>query len=178
MGRYLVTGRGGSGKSAVCRELQRRGLPAYDADNVAGLCRWQDRKTGQQITVDPSGDIDFTKVSWTWQDTILKALINDNRDLILCGSASNQNDYHSLFEIIFVLTLDPITHEYRLRTRDFAYGKHPDLRRRLVEHHQLFADKLVEAGAVPINTLQSIPKTVDDILAKCDFTNRKYVEKE
>jgi hypothetical protein len=170
MGKYLITGRGGSGKSAICRELQRRGFPAYDADEVPGLCRWQDRNSGKFIPVDPAGDVDFSKVAWAWQDTVLRQLINTRVDIILCGSSSNQNEYQSLFDTIFVLMLDPQTHDHRLRTRDFEYGKHPDLRRRLVIHHQMFADKLIASGAMPINTLQPIKNTVDDIVSRCVFS--------
>ena len=171
MGRYLVTGRGGSGKSAICRELRKRGFPAYDADEVPGLCRWQDRQSGNPVTVDPTGDVDFSKVAWAWQDMVLRQLVNENMDLILCGSSSNQTDYRQLFDTVFVLMLDPKTHDHRLRTREFDYGKHPDLRRRLVVHHQIFAEKLVESGAVPINTIQPIKNTVDDIVSQCVFSS-------
>jgi dephospho-CoA kinase len=33
--RVLISGRSGSGKSTICRELQARGLPAFDGDRIA-----------------------------------------------------------------------------------------------------------------------------------------------
>lgn len=169
MGKYLITGRGGSGKSTICRELQRRGYPAFDADEVPGLCRWENRQTGEPIEVDPAGYIDYKKISWAWQDVVFKRLFAEHDDLILCGSSSNQEDYHSLFDAVLVLTLDKKTHDHRLRTRDFDYGKHPDLRREIVEHHQLFAKRMIAAGAVAVDATQPLDKVVDEILSHCKF---------
>jgi broad-specificity NMP kinase len=164
MGKYLITGRGGSGKSTICRKLKRRGYPAYDADEVAGLCRWENRQTGEPIKVDPAGYIDYKKVAWAWQDKVFKELFDAHDTLILCGSSSNQESYHNRFDAVFVLMLDPKTHDYRLRTRDFDYGKHPKLRAGLVERHQQFANRLINSGAIGIDAMQSLEKTVDDIL--------------
>ncbi len=174
MGKYLITGRGGSGKSTICRELNRRGLPAFDADNVPGLCRWEDRQSGEPIAVDPADYIDFKIVAWAWQDAVLRQLLETHNDLILCGSSSNQDDYHHIFDAVFVLTLDPHTHDRRLRTRDFEYGKHPALRRELVVHHQLFANRMIAAGALGIDVTQPPEKVADEILSHCEFTDAQY----
>lgn len=165
MRKYLITGRGGTGKSTICLELKRRGYPAFDADKVTGLCRWEDRKTGEPIEVDPSVYIDFTKIAWAWQDVVLQKLFYSHPDLILCGSASNQEDYYSRFNGIFVLTLDKQTHDFRLRSRDREYGKHPKMRNQLVERQQIFAKNLIsENGAIAVDATQSIEKVADDIL--------------
>jgi broad-specificity NMP kinase len=164
MGKYLITGRGGTGKSTICLELLRRGCQAFDADKVPHLCRWEDRLTGEPIDVDPAGYIDFKKVAWAWQDKVLRKLLAQHDNIFLCGSSSNQSSYYQLFQEVFVLTLDKETHDYRLRTRDFDYGKHPDLRRELVERHQEFARKLIRRGAIPININQPVENAAADIL--------------
>ncbi len=176
MAKYLVTGRGGSGKSTICRELQRRGYPAFDADQVPGLCRWENRQTGEPIEVDPAGYINYKKIAWAWQDKIFKQLFKSHEDLVLCGSSSNQEDYQSLFDAMFVLMLDEKTHDHRLQTRDFDYGKHPDLRRELVERHQLFAKRMIASGAIAIDATKSLEKVVDDILLHCNFSTATYNE--
>ena len=48
----LITGRSGSGKSTVYRELRRRGLPAFDTDRVAGLARWVDAVSLKTVEVE------------------------------------------------------------------------------------------------------------------------------
>jgi broad-specificity NMP kinase len=164
MRKYLITGRGGTGKSTICLELQRRGVHAFDADKVPGLCRWENRQSGEPININPAGYIDFKKVAWAWQDKVLRQLLANASNLIICGSSSNQENYYPSFDKIFVLVIDPDTHDLRLRTRDFDYGKHPKLRRELVESHQNFAEKMLDQGAIPINVNQSLEKAVNDIL--------------
>src|SRR6476646_1056381 len=105
---YLVTARGGVGKSAVAEMLSGKGVAAFDADDIDGLCRWEDARTGQPVEVDYSGFVDYAKVSWNWQAPILHrffAAHMDDDPLILCGSASNQSDFYPYFEKIFVLTI-------------------------------------------------------------------------
>ncbi|HSW80719.1 MAG TPA: AAA family ATPase [Candidatus Saccharimonadales bacterium] len=169
MGKYLITGRGGSGKSAICVELQKRGFPAFDTDRIPGFCRWEDRKTGELTVVDPKGYIDFKKISWAWQDDVLQMLFKSNKDMILCGSSSNQADYYSLFDKIFVLVLDEKTHAHRLKTRDFDYGKNPKLQREIIARQQTFAKKMIDDGATPIDVTQPIEKVVDELLSLCEI---------
>jgi broad-specificity NMP kinase len=164
VGKYLITGRGGTGKSTIALELQRRGYPAFDGDKVPQLARWEDRSTGQPLMIDPAGYIDFEKVAWAWNAGTLTHLLTTHDNLFLCGSSSNQSDYYASFDIVFILTLDPPTHDLRLSTRASDYGKHPDLRRKIVVGHQKFAKELLAAGAIPIDVTQPLERVVDTIL--------------
>src|SRR5436190_1855713 len=111
---YLITGRAGSGKSAVNKELQARGYNSLDADKVPGLARWEDTPTGRPVQIDPTQYVDYSKVDWNWQEAILKGLLTADRPFFLCGSASNELEFHHLFDKVFVLTLDPKTQTLRL----------------------------------------------------------------
>lgn len=164
MGKYLITGRGGTGKSTIALELQQRGYSAFDGDTVPELARWEDRNTGEPIVVDSAGFIDFEKVAWAWNTEVLKDLLGTSNNLFLCGSSSNQADSYHLFDAIFILVLDPTAHDFRLRTRESDYGKHPDLRRKIIAGHQKFAKELIDAGATPIDAMQPLEKVVDSIV--------------
>jgi hypothetical protein len=107
---YLITGRGGSGKSTVAAELKRlkrRGYLALDADEVPGLARSEDLRTGLPVEVDFSGFVDYTKVGWNWQSKVLDKLLKEHKNLFLCGSASNQFAFQPRFDKVFVLVLPP-----------------------------------------------------------------------
>jgi gluconate kinase len=166
VGKYLITGRGGTGKSTIALELKRHGYRAFDGDSVPGLARWEDRKTGQALAIDPAGYINFEQVAWAWNAETLTRLLATHDDLFLCGSSSNQSDYYSLFDAIFVLVLDAETHDFRLRTRARDFGKHPNLRRKIVAGHQKFAEELVATGAIPIDATQPLEKVIATILGK------------
>jgi hypothetical protein len=161
---YLITGRGGSGKSAIREELVRRGLPAFDADRVPDLCHTIDRVTRRETKVDWSGYVDYSKVAWDWDETVLRDFLTKHDQLYLCGSASNQLPFHKLFNKVFTLQLDSNTHRGRLRSRDSVYGKHPDMEKDLVNEQQLFTRLAIAQGAIAIDASQPLTKLVDEIL--------------
>jgi broad-specificity NMP kinase len=168
MGVYLITGRGGSGKSTVAAELKRRGHPALDADEVPGLARSEDLGTGLPIEVDYSGFVDYSKVGWNWQNKALDELLERSKDLFLCGSASNQLTFHPRFDKVFVLILDPGTHRHRLQTRASRYGKNPRMMEEILALQQSFATEALRSGAIGIDATQPVSKIVDEILGHAE----------
>jgi dephospho-CoA kinase len=165
---YLITGRGGSGKSAIFEELKSRGLTAFDADHVPGLCKTIDRATGRAIEVDWSGYVDFSKIAWDWDGPILDRLIANHNPLYLCGSASNQFDFHDRFTKVFVLDLDPQTHRERLKSRASEYGKHPQMQSHLLKEQQRFVAEALSAGASRVDATLPLAKVLDTILELTD----------
>jgi dephospho-CoA kinase len=166
----LVTGRAGSGKSAVNSELKNRGLRSYDTDTFPGLARWEDIKTGQQVRVDPSKYVDYTKIDWNWQDGVLRSLLASEDDLFLCGSASNELDYHPLFDKVFVLTLDADTQLARLKSRPDDYGKDPAQQAEIIKEQAEFVEDALRLGAIAVDGTRSINAVVDEILTLANET--------
>jgi dephospho-CoA kinase len=156
---------GGSGKSAVAALLRRRGYHVFDTDDVPGLARWEDLATKKPIHVDHSGFIDYTKVAWNWDPEVLDALLNSSSEVLICGSASNQQHFYDHFNKIFVLVVDPKTHEQRLRSRKSEYGKHPKMMRQIIRDHQALTHHMSNNKKVTfIDTNRKIENVVDDIL--------------
>src|SRR6478672_4039839 len=125
--KYLITSRSGAGKSTVCAELVRRGLPAFDGDDIPGLASWIDRITGQPVKMDYSQPvIDPAKFAWNWNGTTLANLLKDRSQIFICGSADNSEDFFDNFDKVFVLTLDAETQRQRILARtSHGYGKSP-----------------------------------------------------
>ncbi|OGL36556.1 hypothetical protein A3E49_01145 [Candidatus Saccharibacteria bacterium RIFCSPHIGHO2_12_FULL_49_19] len=166
--RYLVTGRAGSGKSAINTELQNRGLRALDTDKVPGLTRWEDTKTGEPVYVDSSKFVDYSRVGWNWQGEVLRTLLTSEGELFLCGSASNQLNFHPLFDKVFALTLDPNTQLERLKSRPDVYAKHPEQQAEIVKEQAEFVEDAVRLGAIAVDNTRPVKTVVDEILS---YTN-------
>jgi broad-specificity NMP kinase len=164
---YLITSRGGVGKSAVCQELQTRGFAAFDGDTIPGLARWEDHHTKAPITVDASGFVDYSRVDWNWQTIVMERFVAEHSGsglLFLCGSASNQELFYPCFKKVFVLTIDPETHKKRLANRESDYGKDPAMQRALVADQQRFAAETIASGGIAIHAGSPLPEIVDEIL--------------
>lgn len=168
MGKYLVTGLGGSGKSTINSIFLERGFNSVDTDNIPGLAGWKDLKTGQPTKVDHTGFVDYTKVAWDWDKTMLSTFLASQTDVFLCGSASNQLQFHRLFDKVFILMLDPATHKQHLQNRESEYGKHPKLMEQLLTEHQIFAKQVLELGGIAIDATVSPDETANEIIRQAN----------
>ncbi len=161
----LVIGRAGSGKTAVALELKRRGLNAFDADEVPELSTWIDLANGRPTIVDNTGVIDQTKVDWLWDEAILKNLLVSNDDIFLCGGAGNDLTLGKYFDKIFILDVKAVVQKRRLETRtDNDYGKHPQQITKILEQQTELVRRALDAGATAVDANAPIKKVVDDIL--------------
>lgn len=163
--KYLVTGRADSGKSEVNAELQHRHKNSLDTDNIPGLARWEDLETGKHVRVNPAGFVDYSKIGWNWNPVILKGILAARKELFLCGSASNELEYHKLFDHVFVLTLEPETQASRLAERSNEYGKDPSMQKEIIREQAEFVEDALQLGAIAINNdNRPIRAVVNEIL--------------
>ncbi len=164
MGKYLIAGSPGSGKTSVIRELERRGFSAYDTDSHPGASRLQD-KQGNFVSF-PDGHIDWDIYEWNWQKDIIEQLLSSDSTVFLGGITTNGKEMYALFDKIFVLTLDDTTLKDRILSRtDKDCGKHPDQLKGEIEYRPILqAELLEEPQAVAVNAMQPINKVVDEIL--------------
>jgi dephospho-CoA kinase len=164
MNKFMIGGRGGSGKSEVSSELRNRSLSVIDSDDFPGLVRAEDLATGEPVTVDWSQYVDFTKIGWNWQPAVLKSILASKKIIYLCGSASNDLEFAPLFDKFFVLTLDPNTQRQRLAERGSAYGKDERQREEIILEQAEFVEKAIHLGAIAIDNNRPIKTVVDEIL--------------
>jgi len=168
MGHYLITGRSGSGKTTIYNELRHRGYNTLDSDRTPGLAGWVDKSTHLPVHMDYTNPvIDRDRYAWDWNKNVLETLLNESKNLLLCGSAHNQLELHPLFDAVFVLTLTPEEQRRRILVRtEHDYGKHPIMQEKILAEQKEFVQAALETGAMPIDTMRPIHEIVEDIIRR------------
>jgi dephospho-CoA kinase len=161
----LITGRSGSGKSTIFRELQRNGYPAVDTDKVPGMYSWVSAQTGQPVQVDYSKPIDLTATLWVWDRSVLRTLVGDTTDIFVCGGANNDLDFGDIFDVVFVLTLPPETQRQRILARtEHDYGKLPAMQEQILAEQAELVEHAERCGAVMLDATRTPEQIVREIL--------------
>lgn len=158
MGRrnYLVEGVSGTGKTSVCRELQRRGHHAVNGDT--DLAYQGDPETGAPID-------SAVHEHHIWDVDRVRALTADDREPVtfFCGGSRNFAKFIDLFDGVFVLDVDLETLHRRLDQRPpDEWGSQPSERALVVRLHTTGED--VPGAGVVIDATQPLSDVVDEIL--------------
>lgn len=164
MGKYLITGSAGAGKSTVIKELVGRGYTAYDTDIEPGFSRFEDMDGN--VVPKPTGKIDWDQYAWNWSKDVILPLLKNPEDMFFGGVVSNQSDFYPYFDKIFVLTLDDDTLRRRILERtDKDYGKDPEqLEEEVAYRATRESELLAQPQAVAIDSTISLSRVVDEIL--------------
>jgi thymidylate kinase len=166
-----ITGVPGSGKSAVCHELKRRGYAAHDVDN--GIAFFYNNATGKSIDEHVPAE-DRTpdwraQHSWRAKREAVEAVAAGagSGPSFLCGITANDADeLWDLFSQVFALV---ISDEQTLRERvadrsEDGFGKNPHELSALLQMNQTAGAYYKELGATLIDASQPVEKVVDTIL--------------
>ena len=155
---YLIEGVSGTGKTSVCKELQRRGYHAVNGDTE--LAYQGDPRTGEPLD-------GLAHEHHLWRVDAVKALVADRATPVtfFCGGSRNFPDFIDLFDGVFVLEVDLDTLIRRLdqRPADEWGGRTPE-RELIVRLHRTKED--VPAHGVPIDATLPLPRVVDEILRR------------
>jgi dephospho-CoA kinase len=166
----LVTGISGSGKSAVCDELKRRGFDAHDTDSE-GNAVWVRRATGE-VNATPAAP-PVRSPEWLaaheWRvvvDTV-EALAERAGDqaVFLCGSTANEEEVWHLFSRVIYLSIDTETLRRRVASRttnDFGKAEHELAA--ILAWHSAGEDAYRRFGAVIVDATRPLAQVVDDVL--------------
>ncbi|WP_285245956.1 nucleoside kinase [Pseudarthrobacter sp. efr-133-R2A-89] len=168
MGRrnYLVEGGSGTGKTAVCNELRRRGFQAINGDRE--LAYQGDPETGE-----PQAGITGVAAHQhhLWRVGEVEAIASDRSEALtfFCGGSRNLEKFVHLFDGVFVLEVDLETLQRRLDGRpDDEWGGRP-AERALIEHlHRTRED--IPAGGITIDATVPLRDVVDEILRRVQPT--------
>ena len=164
MGRknYLIEGGSGTGKTAVCNELRRRGYHAINGDRE--LAYQGDPETGE-----PVGGITGVAAHGhhLWREDQVRALAADHRESMtfFCGGSRNLARFIDLFDGVFVLEVDLETLKRRLdqRPEDEWGGQRTE--RDLIEHLYQTREE-IPPGGIAIDATAPLGRVVDDILRR------------
>lgn len=167
MAAYLISGRSGTGKSTVCKELIRRGYTAYDGDDVPGMAGWISIATGKKVDSPYPGHDHVGKFNWNWDSGILEKLLLQPNDVFLCGSANNSLDFMPLFDKVFILDLDSDEQRNRINNRtEHDYGKEITVQDSIIAYQKEFVQTARGRGAIIVDAMPRVGLIVDDILSR------------
>ncbi len=166
----LITGVTGTGKSAVCDELNKLGYKAFGIEDIDGLFTMVHKKTGKPFK-DYDND-DFEKVKqadWICDKKKLQRLMQKNSKGVVFynGTASNLDDLLPLFDKIFLLKVDKKILLKRLSTRtsnDFA--RTTEVQKWVFSWKTWWENNMREKGVTVIDANRSLRKVANDIIER------------
>jgi adenylate kinase family enzyme len=115
---YLIAGVSGSGKTAVCTELQRRSYHAIHGDRE--LAYQGDPETGIPTEGRPhEHSATFISEHHIWDVERVKALVANRDEAVtfFCGGSMNSAKFIDLFDGVFILEVDFDTMNRRIAER-------------------------------------------------------------
>jgi hypothetical protein len=173
MGRrnYLIEGVSGSGKTAVCTELQRRGYQAVHGDRE--LVYRGDPETG----LPAAPDTDTPTAIWIsehhiWDVEKVQAIVANQDEAVtfFCGGSKNSSKYIALFDGVFVLNVDLDTSLRRIDERvaldPTDWGGTPEELEITVRMYQTKED--IPQNGILIDATAPLARVVDEILRLSD----------
>lgn len=150
MGRVLITGMSGVGKSTVIEALSERGIAAVDTDY------------GSWKTPDGAWDLDA-----------VRELLLAHDEIVVAGTVENQGLLYDLFEHVVLLTAPTSVMIERVVARtDNPYGSSAAEREEIVEYTNSVEPLLRATATEVIETTQPLDLTVDHILYLLDTPRR------
>lgn len=153
---YLVEGVSATGKTSVCRELNRRGYQAINGDRE--LAYQGDPETGERTDT-------ALHQHHIWDVDRLEALVADEQEPVtfFCGGSRNFSMFIGLFDEVFVLDIDLDTLHQRLDQRPQGeWGSRASERDLIVRLHQSKED--IPGTGVVIDATRPLADVVDEIL--------------
>ncbi len=164
MGKYLITGSPGAGKSTIVRALRQLGFQAFDTESMAGVTKLEERATGKTVPW-PEPPVDWSVYSFNWQEKGVKRLLAMPGDVYLAASVSNQDLFYPLLDTIFVLKANPDVLKKRLASRKKKFGKLPEELRGILDYHQeREASYLRQPNALELDASKPVQTTIQAIL--------------
>ena len=153
---YLVEGVSATGKTSVCRELNRRGYQAINGDRE--LAYQGDPESGEATdSADHRHHI--------WHVGRVRALVADHEKpaTFFCGGSRNYSKFLSLFDEVFVLDIDLDTLNRRLAERPQGEWGSERLEHDLIVRLHRTKEDIPGAGVV-IDATRPLTDVVDEIL--------------
>jgi len=167
----LITGISGTGKSAICDELNRLGYKAFNIEEIKGLFSMINKKTCKPFKNFDNDNIESVKqADWICNKRKLQHLMKKNSEeklVFYCGTASNLNDLLQLFDKIFLLQTNQKILRERLSNRTSNnFGRTAEIQKLVFSWKKLWEDHMKKKGAIIINANHSLQEIAINILKK------------
>ncbi|ULL16653.1 nucleoside kinase [Paenibacillus sp. H1-7] len=162
---FLIEGVSGTGKTSVCKELQRRGYHAINGDRE--LAYQGDPETGTRTD-------GVTHEHHIWHVDKVKALVANQDEALtfFCGGSRNFSKFIDLFDGVFVLEVDLDTLNRRLDERpENEWGAKSAERELIARLHQTKED--IPKNGIIIDATAPIAHVVDAIVRQSEANKRQ-----
>ena len=162
--KIYVTGVSGTGKTSIARALKERGINSIDIDEIS---HWENKASKEIVGWEPGNSDEWHKNhDWVCDISAMREALAKSEHSIALGHASNQEDYLSLFDKIFVLNCKPETIVHRITSRtDNDFGKHPEDMARILGWQKDFTSWMVAKGAEVIDAEKSVDEITDYLIS-------------
>ena len=167
---FLVEGVSGTGKTAVCAELARRGYQAINGDRE--LAYQGDPASGRAV-------VGVTGLAvhdhHLWSVDALRDVVADRGEPVtfLCGGSRNVTAFIDLLDGVFVLEVDLATLRRRLAERsDGEWGARPEERELVERLHRTGEDT---PPGIAIDATAPVGRLVDEILRRSGLPERRDI---
>jgi dephospho-CoA kinase len=163
-----ITGPAGSGKSALTKLLQTRGINAYDED-ASGVGSAHNLQSGEPVTIPTVDERDadwFSRHEWRILETMKGQLktLSATQPIILFGNSVKPDEQAELFDKVVYLKIDEKTLRERILGRtDNDYGKSEDEMQRILDQKQVLDDQYSGAGVIAIDATRPLDEVADAI---------------
>jgi gluconate kinase len=157
---FLVEGVSGTGKSSVCKELQRRGYSAINGDNE--LAYQGDPEAGEPTDR-------RTHEHHIWHVGKVQAIVADQGEAValFCVGSRNFTKFIDLFDGVFILEVDLGTLNRRLDERtENEWGGRQTEREFIARLHQTKED--IPKDGITIDATAPIARVVDEIVRQSE----------
>lgn len=111
----LIFGPSGSGKTHVASAWKKKGLPAFEDSDIAGLSGWYNREGKRVDTPTTANEALRNRHSFLWSKRVLKNFLVAHPDAYVFGGSGNLFDMTPLFEKVFFLKVEPSVQKDRIR---------------------------------------------------------------
>ena len=101
--RILIIGSSGSGKTFLSEEFSKRGLNAFDADEIEGFHGWYNWKKEKVKFPHDAGPKFMDNHEFLWNRKVLQNFLNQYQNVFIFGMSENILEMKDLFDKVYYL---------------------------------------------------------------------------
>ncbi|OGH11356.1 MAG: hypothetical protein A3B38_00825 [Candidatus Levybacteria bacterium RIFCSPLOWO2_01_FULL_36_13] len=151
--KILIIGTSGTGKTYLANEFGKKGVNAFDADEIDGLHGWYNWKRERVRFPDNAGPEFLENHEFLWDKKFLEDFLKQYKDVYFFGNSGNVLEVKDLFDKVYFLDVpeEVIVERLDHHSRENPMGQ-TDYQKQKVIEWQRYTEKIAkEMKAETIN---------------------------